>query len=197
MRVDMAIESLTNPQLVTLAVVTLGGDVNSIDREDIALKVNLLAPGRFSWRKYPENIDLEAVCVALRDAKKPKNGGLLVGNNNIGWMLSPLGIKWIKSININTIIDSHSIKQRKDSIIANQELELLRLKTTNAFKLFIDNNIDVITLQDFYQFSRVNEYFQTNTKKRRFAIMDNIVLGDEILTNLWNILKSKFSEEFI
>ena len=78
----MCIEALSNPELVTIAVVFLDGDVEYVDPEYIAIKVNDIAPGRFNWRKYPERIDLGNVRTALRDAKKPKNGGLLVGNNS-------------------------------------------------------------------------------------------------------------------
>ena len=85
-------------ELVTIAVAVLDGDKAYVDREDVALKVNDIAPGRFNWRKYPDRIDLDAVGSALRDAKKTQNGELLVGNNSTGWMLSPAGLKWIKTV---------------------------------------------------------------------------------------------------
>ena len=83
----------SKPELVTIAVALLGGDTTHIDREDVALKVNDIAPGQFNWRKYPERIDLDAVGGQLRNAKKPQKGGLVVGNNTKGWMLSPAGLK--------------------------------------------------------------------------------------------------------
>ena len=49
-----------------------------VDREDVAIKVNDIAPGQFNWRKYPERIDVDAVSGTLRTAKKPQNGGLAV-----------------------------------------------------------------------------------------------------------------------
>ena len=87
----------SKPELVTIAVALLGGDTIHVDREDVAIKVNDIAPGQFNWRKYPERIDLDAVGGQLRNAKKNQNGGLVVGNNTKGWMLSPAGLKWVQN----------------------------------------------------------------------------------------------------
>ena len=191
----MSIKELSNFQVVVIAVAVLDGDINFIDREDIAIKVNELAPGRFNWRKYTENIDLDAVGVALRDAKKLKNRNLLVGSNIQGWMLSPAGIKWIISINIDSLTGVQSLKHRKDSIGDNQELEPIRMRSTTAYKLFIQDKLDELTTDDFNQFARVNEYYQINTRKRRIAVIDNAVTGDEELAGLWITLKEKFVKE--
>jgi len=191
----MQIDDFSNPELVTIAVALLDGDVEYIDREDIAIQVNDVAPGRFGWRKYPEWIDLDAVGSALRDAKKPRGGGLLVGNNATGWMLSPAGLKWIRSLDLGAFQDVQSIKYRRDSIAANQKAECARLRSTQAYRLFIDSKSEEITLQDFYQFARVNEYFQSKARQRRYAIIDNAVVDDEVLSELWDFLKEKFVEE--
>ncbi len=191
----MRIDGFTNPELATMAVALLNGDVEYVDREDIAIRVNDIAPGRFNWRKHPERIDLDAVGVALRDAKKLKNGGLLVGSNARGWMLSPAGLKWIKALDLGAAQDAPPIKHRKDSISAKQEAECARLRSTKAYKLFIDGESETITLQDFHQFARVNEYFQTRARQRRYAIIDNAVVDDETLSKLWDLLKEKFVEE--
>ena len=39
---------LSNHEIVTLAVYLLGGDTQHVDTEAIAVKVNELAPGRFT-----------------------------------------------------------------------------------------------------------------------------------------------------
>jgi hypothetical protein len=191
----MRVDDLSNPELVTIAVALLDGDIEYVDREEIAIRVNDIAPGRFGWRKYPERIDLDAVGVALRDAKKRKNGALLVGSNARGWMLSPAGLKWIGTIELDAVQNAQSIKHRRDSIAANQEAECARLHSTRAYRLFVDGKFETITLQDFYEFARVNEYFQTRARQRRYAIIDNAIVDDEILSKLWESLKERFSEE--
>lgn len=188
-------DDFSNPDLVTMAVALLDGDVEYVDREDIAIKVNEIAPGRFNWRRYSERIDLDAVGGALRNAKKPQNGGLLVGNNTVGWMLSPAGLKWIEDLDLGAVPDMQSIKYRRDSIAANQQAECARLRSTQAYKLFSDGESGIIALQDFYQFARVNEYFQSKARQRRYAIIDNAVVDDEALSELWGLLKKRFVEE--
>ena len=185
----------SKPQLVTIAVALLGGDTVYVDHEDVAIKVNDIAPGRFNWRKYPERINIEIVSFALRDAQKTKNGGLVVGNNTKGWMLNPAGLKWIKTVDLGTVDDELPAKHRKASISANQELERDRLFNTKAYNLFIEGKSKAITVQDFYEFARVNEYFQIKTRQRRYAIIANAVSDDDILSELWDLLQTKFSKE--
>ena len=192
----MPIDIYSNPELVTIAVALLGGNTHSIDRENIAVKVNEIAPGRFNWRKYTDYIDLEAVSVALRDARKSRYGGLLVGNSREGWMLSPNGLRWINMQDLSNVLVSPATKYRKASISASRETESARLRTTNAYKLFVEGKQDNITLQDFYQFARINEYFQTKTRQRRFAIISNVVADDATLLEVWLALKQCFPKEF-
>ncbi|MCY4402680.1 MAG: hypothetical protein OXD54_08920 [Candidatus Poribacteria bacterium] len=185
----------TKVQLVTIVVAILNGDVTYVDREEVAIKVNDIAPGRFNWRKYPERIDLDAVSIALRSAKKSQNGGLIVGNNTKGWMLSPAGLMWIKSIDLKPIHEQLSVNVKAISISANQEVEHKRLCNTRAYKLFISEESEAIVLQDFYEFARVNEYFQTKARQRRYAIIANTVIDDYTLSKLWDFLQAKFPQE--
>ncbi len=85
----------TQMHIVVLAVQMLGGDSRSVDTEDIAMEAHKLAPDMFAWRKYPEQINLELIRVALSDAKKEKYGSLLTGSGRQGWSLTPRGVKWI------------------------------------------------------------------------------------------------------
>ena len=185
----------SKPQLVTIAVALLDGDTAYVDCEDVALKVNDIAPGRFNWRKYPEHIDLSIVSFALQDAKKARCGGLVVGNNTKGWMLSPAGLQWIKTVDFGAVHDELPTKHRKASISANQELERNRLFNTKAYNLFVNGKSKSITVQDFYEFARVNEYFQIKTRQRRYAIIANAVSDDDTLSKLWDLLQAKFSKE--
>lgn len=84
----------SHAELVVLAVHLLGGGVRPVDTEDVAIKVFELAPSRFSWRKYPQQINLELVRVSLSDAKKVEKGALLAGVGKTGWSLTEKGLKW-------------------------------------------------------------------------------------------------------
>lgn len=52
-----------------------------------------------------------------------------------------------------------------------------------------------ITLQDFFQFTRVNEYFRAGARQRRYTVIDSAVHGDEPLSQLWKLLQERFQEE--
>jgi hypothetical protein len=85
-------KALSNHEIVTIAVYLLGGDTQRIETEDVAVKSNELAPGRFTWRKYPDQINIENVRTFLSDAKKPKNGSFLLGAGKDGWILTEAGL---------------------------------------------------------------------------------------------------------
>lgn len=84
-------------EVVTLAVFLLGGEKTAIDTEDVAKMVHELAPGRFSWRKYPDQINLEMVRVSLSDAKKETNGNWIDGSGRTGWTLTETGRNWART----------------------------------------------------------------------------------------------------
>lgn len=82
--------------MVTLAAYLLGGERRVLDTEDIAVKANELAPGRFSWRKYSHQINLELVRVYLSDAKKESKGAMISGSGKTGWTLTAAGRAWVR-----------------------------------------------------------------------------------------------------
>ncbi len=85
------------PHVVVLALAELGGAGRWVDTEDIAVRANQLAPGAFTWRKYPEQIDLDGVRVALHDAAKDRYGHLVEGSVRSGWSLTLAGVEWVKT----------------------------------------------------------------------------------------------------
>lgn len=89
--------SLNQTEIVTLAVFLLGGDQHAVDTEDAAVKAQALAPGRFSWSKYPEQINLELVRVYLSSAKSSQKGAWLSGSGRTGWVLTPAGLEWARA----------------------------------------------------------------------------------------------------
>ena len=80
-----------------LAVHLLGGASKPVDTEDVAVKAHELAPGRLTWRKYPDQINLELARVFLSDAKK-KEIGYLSGTGRTGWRLTKKGMEWARAV---------------------------------------------------------------------------------------------------
>ena len=88
---ETPLKALSNMEIVTLAVYFLGGQSRYVDTEDIAVKANELAPGRFTWVKYTSQINIHTIKTHLWDAKSERKGGLLLGSEKEGWMLSSSG----------------------------------------------------------------------------------------------------------
>jgi hypothetical protein len=159
----------SNSEIVTIAVFLVGGNQDYVDTEDIAIKVSELAPGRFSWRKYPEQINIEKVRTSLSDAKKPKNGGFLLGKHSQGWLLSEAGLKFSKSRLSdleNTDISRQPINKKE---IAWYRSEKIRMLATNAFEKANSNNLDDITPLEAETFFRLDEYVKGQARERKVS----------------------------
>ena len=89
-------DGTSQAEVVTLALYRLGGGQKAVDTEDVAIEAHRLAPGRFSWKKFPDQINLELIRVFLSDAKKMKNG-LVMGSRRTGWRLTHEGLRWAET----------------------------------------------------------------------------------------------------
>lgn len=190
--------SLPNRQLVTLALGNLGGHAQSIHTEDIALAVDKLAPGQFSWRKYPEYIDINVVLQGLGDARRKRYDSHVYGSNVKGWMLSRAGQVWIKRCYAsNSATWTKLIYEGKGSLIDAQLLERRRLAVTEAASLYEAGKRNDIALRHFQEFVRVNEYFSDAARKRRLDFVASSLCGNKQLEPLWQYLEQAFGSEFV
>jgi hypothetical protein len=182
---------LSNLQIVVVAVARLGGDMQAIHTEDIAVEAYTIAPQKFGWRKYPERIDLELVRRSLTAATE-KKPSLLVGSVRRGWMLSKHGIQWIEKNTQNLPALSG---YRRGSVSDAIEIEKIRLRETRAWQKFKSGLTDPVNLNDLFEFVRVNEYFSDAKRRERFNIVASAVDGDPELAQLWQLLQQRFSNE--
>jgi hypothetical protein len=60
--------------IITVAAFLLGAERKPVDMEDIAVKANEIAPKRFSWQKYKDQIDLELIYKHLWNLTQPDYG---------------------------------------------------------------------------------------------------------------------------
>lgn len=159
--------SFSNLEIVTVAVYLLGGDSRYTDTEDIAVKVNELAPGRFTWRKYPDQINIESVRRHLSFAKNSKIGGYIIGSHSDGWILTEKGLKFCRK-NINKLngvdLSRPPIDQKQLKWI---QREKTRMIVTSAFEKVLLKNEDKITLQEAETFFRLDEYVKGNAREKK------------------------------
>jgi hypothetical protein len=188
----MNLTELSNAQLAVIAVARLGGETRAVDTEDIAIELGKFAHKRFCWRKYPDNLDLHVVRVALADAKRV-DPPLLTGGIKDGWMLSLDGLHWIHDTRIDDLGSEEGNKRH--SVYAAQESERVRLRRTAAYAKYHTEERDKISANDLYEFLRINEYFPDKQRRERYTAVANAVLTDPDLSGVWEFLKAKFHRE--
>lgn len=137
---------LPNYQIVAIALALLDGAKKKVHTEEIAERVLLMAPDRFSWRlpQYREKgwPDKFLVKCALEDAQKRKNGYLVEGRcaaeiSKDGWRLTPAGAEWVRT-------QSHLLRlgqQQPSSRLPKQDAQrfLKRLRSQPLYRRFVND----------------------------------------------------------
>ncbi len=162
-------QALTNIQVVVLALYGLGGDDHPVDTEDVAVKANSIAPGRFAWRKYPEQISLEHVRVFLSDGKKAKYGSLVDGDGTRGWYLTAAGATWA-SANRGFLEGGLEERQRTDRDTKRRlQIERTRIVELQAWDKY--QRGEPVSLREAEAVFRLSEYVRG---KRRQLLLDRM-----------------------
>lgn len=149
---------LTNHEVVVLATYLAGGRTSYTDTEDIAVKANEIAPGRFAWRKYKEQINIETVRKRLWDATKAEKGGYLIGSERDGWLLTQNGLKFCKkhlrSLKVSTG-KATRLSQREKTWISRERVRML---AESAYRKFTAGQMRKITPVEAERFFHVDDY---------------------------------------
>jgi hypothetical protein len=173
---------LSNVEVVVLAVYVLGGDQTPVDTEDAAMKANELAPGRFNWLKYPDQVNLEHVRVRLSEAKQPKHGSLLTGGGPKGWHLTPAGAAWA-SRNIHRAAAGSAGKDlmdRDQTLRRRLRNEEVRIRGLPACTKFMAG--EGVSLREAEAVFRVSEYVQGDRRKQLVDRGRSLFIHDEELS---------------
>lgn len=183
---DNSAKEITNVEIVTLAVYLLGGEKAPVDVEDVAMKVNALAPGRFTWRKYPEQIHLKKVSTILFDARKPKCGAKVLGSDAQGWLLSPSGLEFASQFatRLQSLSQSGELSRRAQTPRERnwQRAENARLLDEAAYLKFRDGRKKEITHAEIESLFRLNDYVSGQARAKKIvrylnAFADDVDLG--------------------
>lgn len=178
------IHDLSQAEIVTLVVFLLGGDQHSVDTEDAAVKAYDLAPGRFSWRKYPEQINLELVRVYLSDAKKSDKGAYLSGSGRTGWALTQKGLTWARAIERHmTSLDLGRRREdsRAGSIDENRwRRERARILSTRAWGRWAAGERDMFP-REAEEVFRIDNYAVGELRERKLTRVRSLFDEDEDL----------------
>lgn len=183
--------SFSNIEIVTLAVYLLGGKTNFIDTEDIAVKSNELASGRFTWLKYPDQINIEKIRKSLSDAKRQKKGGYILGSHKDGWRLTEAGLNFSKK-RINDLehvnISRPPINKKE---LAYYNREKIRMLSTKAYEKISNNDADAITIPEAEAFFRIDDYVKGEIRRQKIERIITTFNDDPDLNSVIQILAER------
>lgn len=176
---------ITSQRLAAVALLQLDGATHAVDTEDLAMKMAALAPDRFRWKKYPDQINIDqvrfTVTALLRSDPPVATGGV-----RYGWMLTAAGIAWT--------LETPGVAPEPVHEALTRHAALLR--QTEAWEKFARVTPEEITVYDARRFLRVDEYTSTRRRKERVQAVTNIAAHDDGLSALVAYLRAQFPEEW-
>lgn len=157
---------LANHEIVTIAVYLQRGDIQAIDTEDVAIKAAEIAPGRFAWRKYPEQVNLDAVRKRLWDACRQDKGGYLVGSEKDGWRLTDAGTKFAdeNASRLDVLSERRPLSLREKRW---RSRERERMLASEAFAIFVSGEAVRLGEADAKKFFRIDEHVGMQQREAR------------------------------
>jgi hypothetical protein len=182
-------------EIVTLAVYRLGGAQRAIDTEDAAVEAHRMAPGRFSWKKYPDQINLELIRVFLSDAKKNE---LVVGSGRTGWRLTQRGLKSAKELS-GPARDFDSVRPRAQSRAGSIDeqrwrRERSRVIATRAWQLWM-SGVRNIPSAETKQVFRIDSYARGELRETKITRLRAMFADDQELAPFLNHLIEDLNRE--
>lgn len=172
---------LTNVQVVSLALFLEGGTLTRVDTEHVAMRTQQIAPGRFSWRHFPEQVNLEEVRKRLTDATRPDHGRLVSGSQRGGWQLTEAGVAFAEETlpNVDQLNLARESVDQKTRNWRNGERP--RLLASDAYRLYLTGGISAVTLKSLEDFFRLNDYIQGADRHGRIERVLSAFRSDEEL----------------
>ena len=169
---------LANHEIAVIATYLAGGQYRYVDTEDIAMKANEIAPGRFIWRKYKDQVNIDTVRKRLWDATKPSKGGYLVGSEKGGWLLTENGVAFAEQhrVNLGSVDFSKTRQSAKEKAWMQRERQ--RMAGEMAFQKFVENKFDSVTTAEAERFFRIDDYVVGKAREGKIERIINHLGGD-------------------
>jgi hypothetical protein len=160
-------------EIVAVAAYLVGGDRKPVDTEDIAMKANEIAPGRFSWRKYPNQIDLELIYKHLWDLTKEDKGAYVTGSKNDGWLLTLAGASFAAS-SVEKLNNLEPVREKRPKTEENWiKRERTRIQGETAYTKILDGRESEVTHAEAEKFFRLDDYVVGPARARKIQQAEN------------------------
>ena len=160
---------LSNTEIVVIAAFRVGAAAQHVDTEDISVKAHEIGPGRFAWKKYPKQINIDSVRKRLWDGRKC---GHLVGSERDGWLLTEAGVTFARRY--KHLLNSEekirlSLNERKW-----RRMEKDRLLATVAHLKFRSGEMSSITAREAEGFFRIDAYVSKSAMENKILRVVNV-----------------------
>ena len=186
--------ALANHELVVLAAYLAGAQSALADTEDIAIKANELAPGRFTWRKYKEQINIDAVRKRLWDASKPEKGAYLIGSEKGGWRLTKAGFDFASRYANDGMTAQPSKTRASQDERKTQTREIKRMLSDEAFQKIHLGLTASITKSEAERFFRTDDYVTGKARAAKIERFRIMATGNSELARAIKILSQLIGE---
>lgn len=174
-------DDLTNEGIVVLAAYLAGGASGYADTEDVAVAAAKLAPGRFSWRKYADQINIDTVRKRLWDAARAEAGGYLTGSERQGWLLTEAGLEFCRQhegrLTAEVGTQARHSRQEQSWVIR----ERVRMTSEAAYAKWSRGEIEAITPLEAERFFRIDDYVLGKARRARIERAAAAFRADEHL----------------
>ena len=132
----MKFDDLTLFEMAVVATSNLGGQLQYIHGEEIAVELHKLAPDRFSW-SLPQFNNIPDKTLTERELRRAKAYEFMQGSSaKSGWKLTSKGIKWLKDINLSDHQTNRSLPKK--------QVDRFRSRITNhpLYRIYLNSKID-------------------------------------------------------
>lgn len=165
-------------EIVAIAAYLAGASRKPIDTEDIAYKANEIAPGRFSWRKYKDQIKLDLIYKHLWDLTKPDKGEYITGTEKAGWLLTLKGTSFAE----RTVDQIDNLTPAREKVPHQEEAwrkrERARMLGEVAFDKFSKGKLTEVTPVEAEKFFRLDDYVVGAARERKIRMAENTFHND-------------------
>jgi hypothetical protein len=173
---------MANHEIVVLAAYLAGAQFRYTDTEDIAVKANEIAPGRFSWRKYKDQINIESVRKRLWDAAKPEKGGYLIGSELGGWLVTEAGRRYAEA-NLTRLewwdVSKSRLSRREQTWVVRERARMIGEAAYKKLRLGAGKDITPTEAERFF---RVDDYVVGDARRAKIERARNTLSNDPELS---------------
>jgi hypothetical protein len=171
-------EPLAHHEVLAVALLQLGGDREFVHTEHLAVRANEIAPGRFTWVHYRDQINIHNIKTCLWKSKADPQGGLFLGSDNEGWMLTERGSELARDVE-KRIPRARATRTRPSP----RERHWLsgernRLLSSDAYRSFARGGEGSVSAAELENFFRLNDYVSPDAREKKITRLVNAFRND-------------------